>query len=168
MDEWTAFLNARLDEAEAAALATVTPRPAADGMTDDTAALNRTPNTGRLSWTTDVQADDDERVVGYCVISTPDTSGVAAAWGLERGTGAAVAAHIARHDPGRALREVTAGRAILEWHRPEWDDYADGDGIERATRQCAECEPPGTPDNWPCRTVRALAAVWNDHPDYPG
>lgn len=68
--------------------------------------------------------------------------------------------------PARVLREVEAKRAILGWHHPEWGDYVDGDGIERATHECAECEPPGTPDNWPCRTVRALAAIWRDHPGY--
>src|SRR6266568_8021922 len=64
----------------------------------------------------------------------------------------------------RMRREIAAKRAILEWHQPEWADYVDGDGIERATHECAECEPPGTPDNWPCRTVRALVAVYSGHP----
>jgi Family of unknown function (DUF6221) len=66
----------------------------------------------------------------------------------------------------RQRREVEAKRAILAIHRPVWNDYVDGDGIERATHECRECRPPGTPDNWPCRTVKALAAVWSDHPDY--
>jgi hypothetical protein len=54
------------------------------------------------------------------------------------------ARHIARWDPARVLREVEAGRAILAEHRTAagWSS-----------------------ENWP-RTLRLLAAVWSDHPDY--
>lgn len=54
---------------------------------------------------------------------------------------------------------LAAVDAVLKLHRPVWNDYADGDGIERSSRDCAECEPPGTPDNWPCPTVRAIRAA---------
>lgn len=51
------------------------------------------------------------------------------------------AAHIARHDPARVLREVAAKRAIVERYAkaPDWAGGED---------------------------VRLLAAVWSDHPDY--
>jgi hypothetical protein len=66
----------------------------------------------------------------------------------------------------RKLREIEAMRRLIEIHRPEWEDYVDGDGIERSSYQCAECEPPGTPDNYPCRTLRTIAIIYCDHPDY--
>ena len=78
----------------------------------------------------------------------------------------AQAMHIARHDPARVLREAGAKRKILAYHAPEFTDYRDGDGIERGTYECTECDPGGSPDNWPCRTMRALAAVYADHKDY--
>jgi hypothetical protein len=55
------------------------------------------------------------------------------------------AAHVIRHDPARVLREVAAKRAILELHAQgtDWD---------------------GEP--WPCSTIRALIAIWRDHPDF--
>jgi hypothetical protein len=56
--------------------------------------------------------------------------------------------------------------AILEQHRPEFIDYRDGDGIERSSRECIECEPSGTPDNWPCPTVRLLASGYKHRPGY--
>src|SRR5258707_5055194 len=68
--------------------------------------------------------------------------------------------------PARVLREAGAKRKILAYHAPEFTDYRDGDGIERGTYECTECDPGGSPDNWPCRTMRALAAVYADHKDY--
>lgn len=65
------------------------------------------------------------------------------------------AAHIARHDPARVLREVTAKRTILNaYNESRWDkgegheDYATGKerGLEAA--------------------VEAIAAVYAGHPDY--
>lgn len=59
----------------------------------------------------------------------------------------AEAAHIARHDPARVLREVEAKRAIVE-HAEFWSEN-DQDAMA-----------------W---VLRALAAVYSDHPDYqPG
>ncbi len=63
-----------------------------------------------------------------------------------------VSAAMSRH--ARSL--LAAVEAVLKIHRPVWNDYVDGDGIERSSHDCAECEPPGTPDNWPCPTYRAI------------
>ena len=61
--------------------------------------------------------------------------------------------------PARVLREVEAGRAILADHHQE------GTSI-----WCNRCDPGadlGDSSTWyPCRTLRAIAAVWSDHPDY--
>jgi hypothetical protein len=70
------------------------------------------------------------------------------------------AAHIARHDPARALREVEGKRAILRAYR---------EGTEKMARQ----EAAGAVDNGVRGAVTALyyavlqmAAAWNDHPGY--
>lgn len=64
------------------------------------------------------------------------------------------AGHIARHDPARALREVALGRVILAQHgrSPHW----------RPGDELLDCQY----QKWPCPTLRALAAIWSDHPDY--
>jgi len=129
MSELLAFLAARLDEYEAAAKATA-------------------PSGTRLAWKTDVQVDDDGRVVGHCVISWPDVAGVAGAWGLERGTGSAVAEHIALHDPARVLREVEAKRKILAMYL---------DAVAEADPEVVE---------WMLAVVRTEASVYGDHPDF--
>ena len=73
------------------------------------------------------------------------------------------ATHIARRDPARALREVAAKRLILRGHRPQ-----DDDGWDDPPDVCARCRYDQGLDTyaWPCPTVRALAAVWSEHPDY--
>ena len=79
-----------------------------------------------------------------------------------------VVEHIARHDPARVLREVEAGRAILAAHLPgEFDRYGLTEILCRTcvTGHEAYMDDDGA-DPWPCATVRRLAAVWSDHPDY--
>jgi hypothetical protein len=66
--------------------------------------------------------------------------------------------HARRHDPARVLREVAAGRAIIERYKraaaapPPNANFTAGqdDGYRQA---CADA-------------IRDLAAVWSDHPDY--
>jgi Family of unknown function (DUF6221) len=62
--------------------------------------------------------------------------------------------------PARVLREVAAKRAILGEHRPE----PDGGGY-----YCTCCEDHRDDADyieWPCPTVRALAAVYADRPGW--
>lgn len=66
------------------------------------------------------------------------------------------AAHIARYDPARALREVEAGRRILARHR----DCGFGD---LAGRYCGVHSWNGAAG---CRDFRDLLFRWADHPDY--
>lgn len=63
------------------------------------------------------------------------------------------ARHIARHDPARVLREVTAKRAMVQHCLDAIDaqgDYHD-DGSEYVATQI----------------LAALASAWSDHPDCP-
>jgi Family of unknown function (DUF6221) len=75
--------------------------------------------------------------------------------------------HAARYNPARIVREVEAKQAILAEHRPtDWKAYGD--------LMCFRCrldDDEPIPDGhhwvpWPCPTVRQLAAVYSDHPDY--
>jgi hypothetical protein len=69
--------------------------------------------------------------------------------------------------PERTRREVEAGRAILDEHKPAGTfNYIDH-GVQ-TSEFCAAC---GSGDDeypmpWPCRTVRILATIDSDHPDY--
>lgn len=95
------------------------------------------------------------------------------------------AAHIARHDPARVLREVAARRAILAAYRPTGNDPHPGEPCTESI----EHDPQGLEwedaQNWaPCERhvkamqerrgkpfasehiLRYLAAAWSDHPDY--
>jgi len=79
---------------------------------------------------------------------------------------AADEAHIVRHHPARVLREVEAKRAILELHKGEPSIHAVPPGSGPLY-----CMSDGVDDGWynvewPCATVRAVAAVYRDHPDY--
>ena len=74
--------------------------------------------------------------------------------------------HIALNDPQDTIARCEAELAILDEHKPELIDYRDGDGIERASRECIACEPPGTPDNYPCRTIRLVGSGYRFRPGY--
>lgn len=84
-------------------------------------------------------------------------------YGLQRaGFGNAYQGFVLVHDPARVLREVEAGRAVLELHEPLPSTYG-----EPVT--CPTCWPEprvGTHPLAPCPTLRQLASIWNDHPDY--
>lgn len=79
------------------------------------------------------------------------------------------AEHIAHHDPARVLAECAAKRAIIEEHSPV--DYS-GIGM-KSPNACNLCGVEKTMSDWewdensyPCNTLRALAAIYADHPDY--
>ncbi len=81
----------------------------------------------------------------------------------------AVYAHARCLDPALVLREVEAKRKILAAHGP---DLINRFGSARSPL-CLVCltdregyEEQWEADPWPCLTLRALAAVYSDHPDY--
>jgi Family of unknown function (DUF6221) len=135
VSDLAAFLRARLDEDEAIALAAC----GHDGRQAIWVLRGHESDTGMI------REGNGGAVVVYDE-GSPDE---------------AEAAHIARHDPARVLREVAAGRAILELHDgahecPVYDHNGDIDNC-------------GWVDDGDCPTKRHLAAVYSDHPDYdPG
>lgn len=65
-------------------------------------------------------------------------------------------------DPKATLREVESKRELLDLHTPQsvnFDEWA-----------CVSCAPAGlqheTRDEAACRTLRLLAELYADHPDY--
>lgn len=69
-----------------------------------------------------------------------------------------VAQHIARHDPARVLAEAETKRRIVALH-----------GDNGFGESCMTCVDPSAPDaqsDHPCRTLRVIAAVYFEHPDY--
>ena len=72
--------------------------------------------------------------------------------------------HAANTNPTRVLAECAAKRAIVEMHRrdPDVQRMIYGD-----IYPCTECgDADDSPMEWPCPTMRILAAVYADHPDY--
>ncbi|MCC3277548.1 DUF6221 family protein [Arthrobacter sp. zg-Y20] len=83
----------------------------------------------------------------------------------EGGHTAEQALHIATHDPARVLAECAAKRAIVELHELGPDDRSAGK--EQGCMICGEWDDySGWGITGPCATLRALAAVHADHPDY--
>lgn len=125
-DELVAFLRARLDE-------------------DEQAARDATPPQDPLSaapghWNVHLESKDD----GWAV---EDASGLwAAVTGYPRGK----AAHIARHDPARVLRDVEAKRRILNMELPGYYDNPYANGWDDAHGD----------------VLYLLALPYADHPDY--
>jgi hypothetical protein len=78
----------------------------------------------------------------------------------------ATRAYILRYGPERALHELAAKRAILDVHSPCYPvTYPEPSGQPT----CAVCQTglwDGEAEDWPCATIRAIAAVYGDHPDY--
>ncbi|WP_159622685.1 DUF6221 family protein [Ruania rhizosphaerae] len=66
----------------------------------------------------------------------------------------------------RVLAEVRAHRAIMEEHEPYLGDTTSGFGEVPGCWTCDVDQENGiVPSGW-CPTLRALAAVYADHPDY--
>jgi hypothetical protein len=92
-----------------------------------------------------------------------------AKWAADRTTAEWHPDFAPRHDPARVLREVEAGRAILAAHGP--DPIGKFGGVQEP--RCLVCltdrdgyEEQWEADPWPCATLRHLAAIYSDHPDY--
>ena len=69
---------------------------------------------------------------------------------------------VARFNPERVRLAASAQFVLLADHEPDYSDQV-----------CCRCTPNYLDDYattagyiWPCLTLRALAATWQDHPDY--
>lgn len=62
---------------------------------------------------------------------------------------------------GAALRALVAGHDRDDWF--EFDDETTG-SCTACSNYCPECR---SLVRWPCGTLRTVAAIWTDHPDYP-
>ena len=123
MSDLAAFLNARLDEDEAAA---------------------RDAYYEGQRWIT-----EEEGVYRYPVFSDPVNPAYADQELVQMADRKRDARHIARWDPARVLREVEAKRKII----------AEADRSMKSI-------PFGHRYDFALMTLRALAAVYSDHPDY--
>lgn len=145
MDGLIAFLNARLDEDEAAARS---------------AARKHRPPWRAETWADGLKGSVNNSPEGASP-SAHDSGFVA-----DTNSGA-VASHIARYDPARALREVAAKRAILAEH-----GLANGGRDAGRCRVCTAITHTGMGHadarrfRAPCPTLLFLAAVYSDHADY--
>lgn len=153
MDDLVAFLRARLDEdEEVARLAdAVDPAPWHEDVGEGTYTNQR------------------DGIDGVGLVRAADNVGL---WDREQsGTlsmAAVTAIHIARHDPGAALREIEAKRRLVGNHVADdkghcrtcahWkSDWIDGFKVERLSYEGVRS---------PCLTLRLMALPYAGHPEY--
>jgi hypothetical protein len=142
------FLNARLDEDQAEALAT-TPVPVPGRW--KAARDKHAPDDAPLFL---VQGEDEYEPGSENYSGNSPVIAYSAEWqpGAE-----ADLRHIARHDPARVLREVVVKRRVLERHGTEVcmciKEYG-GDLVQAWY------------DDEPCPELRDLAAPYDGHPDF--
>lgn len=142
MDDLVTWLRAQLDEDERVARGAIDPK-----------------HRGDWAWRKDSRSTVRER---DGVPIGPESRGVE------------IGPHIARWNPARVLREVESKRQILDQHPRE---------LGVAYEACGRCHSEGnievlwdgeeetvehtnTEMPWPCPTVRHLAAVYADRPEY--
>lgn len=143
-DDLIAFIRARLDEDEAVAREAASALPGDEGY--GWRAVHRYLETHPASGESFIVDTSSE------LVAQP-----ASARSYDR----AVADHIARHDPARALRQVAGARRILDEHSRE-SDGGGGAGCGRCDwDHYVLCNEPNA-----CETVRSLGMTWSDHPDY--
>lgn len=152
MTDLTDFLRERLAEDQAAAEATLIDVTGSGDWRADEHPVALTVDLYRVR-------DVNARPVVEGVKSLYDDEGPAEPLYVD---GEAVAAHIARHDPARVLREVAAKRAIMERHCPSQAGGCAGCGVYL-----------GRDDQWhpnvqfeDCEELLGLAAIYADHSEY--
>jgi Family of unknown function (DUF6221) len=120
-------------------------------MDEDEAAVVRAAHEHDEHW--QVSPGDD------MIVTVPDRADIA-------NCGPLTSAHIARFDPARERREVEAKRAILAEHRHRASSYQFLDSPAFGCVICARNDDDTVaPVGW-CATVRALAAVYSDQPEF--
>lgn len=163
MSDVVEFLKARLDEDEAAAKAAGWEHPCPPCRSGQWQCV------GVRHLRYDNGAGEDVRVI--------DTTGGPAMWHEQisvRADNGGVADHIARHDPARVLREVAAKRKVLDEHQctterrdtPRFDPSSGERYPDEHDVICNVCGWATDRAGSACLTIRFLAAVYSDHPDY--
>lgn len=105
-----------------------------------------------------------EDVHGHVVL-TPERVIVSESGGMAEPWDLATGQHMARHDPARILRQCGAMRAVLE-DRIDTHVVLDGEfgcNHDRDTIRQGGCAATPLHEDV---TLRALATIWIDHPDY--
>lgn len=161
MDDLVAFVRARLDEDEETAKA------AARSGNQFTEAGDHDPRWQRMTGHNGGEIRDMCSYAGHEAQERRDGRPHGCVVVFDEGApGPEQAAHIARHDPARALREVAAKRELITF-APENAAAIDGewgDGHEAAEIAAGLCADHGM--EAANEILGPLAAVWSDHPDY--
>lgn len=139
MDDLIEFLRARLDEDEAGVRALKVPHGWHTGPGDDPDWSNECMV---LMWPPEFHTpyEQDKHWRGE-TISGPET-----------------AAYVARHDPARTLREITAKRAAIEEYEAVVEFLREYDLEEDGSARAMAASLRGI--------LVAMAAVYSDHPDH--
>lgn len=152
MDDLIAFYRARLDEDEQAARWAVRESSFRErGLGEEWEVVRTGPEMRELVIQTRPKAFRPHRVVG----------------GLDPLLDETVAAHIARHDPARVLREVEAKRRILDEHYVAQGTVG-GQALMVCTR-CSDYIDRGEifkAEAAPCKTLKLLALPYADVDGY--
>lgn len=169
MTDIALFLATRLDEDEAAAVRAARPEPWVK------------PQPSRPDWYVQFWADEQDRAA---VVADPESLAypVVVTLGYDGNDEAdeelaeGRVEHIARHDPARVLAEVAAKRAIVAMHEQAeklvWDPRPAGTPVREPRREpagyCSTCqvEDGVIHGTWPCDTLKHLATVYSEHPDF--
>lgn len=152
-DEWAAFVLARVAEEEADARAAMEAgRQGTDGR------WHYSQTRGILGG----YGDDlivSEVYDGFMVVA--DRSAVP--------MDSRIGTHVARQDPAATLARVEALRALVALHQPAMYDSAEWphDVVPMCAEDVSRDSEDGASGEWPCDTIRLLAAFWPDHPDHP-
>lgn len=116
-------------------------------LDEDEAIANAAAQAAHQWWGFGEPHTDAGEAVTYAVSQDPDGTAVWVDGDGYYAVDASVTGHIARHDPARVLREVAFKRGVVA--------------------RLAVPDPHETGDDCPeCATLRLLAAVYADHPDY--
>ena len=76
----------------------------------------------------------------------------------------AAVAYLKQFRPARVLREVESKRALVDLHQPYGQKQSMARGEIWACSECGDVDD--NPTEWPCTTLRLLAAVYSDRLGY--
>jgi hypothetical protein len=140
IDDLTAFVKARLDDAER------------------TVYSEGTPPKGVIAWLTYLQPDGS---MGYTTVASGGSAD--GLWIADGGELPEPASVLVVYDPVRKLRDIALKRAILAEHKHA--EAATGNGSGFGCQVCHDYGDGIVACGW-CATVSQLGTEFPDHPDY--